>query len=212
MIYVKSRCDAEDRDARFFLHLTPADASDLLQERKEYGFDILDFNFFDRGVESDGECFAFVDLPEYEIAEISTGQYTADGLVWSGRYSVAAAAAVAAARELLEKGVQPAVSSVFDVYIDDGELIYAKARCDAADRDARFFLHLDPVDVSDLPEERKEFGFDNLDFNFSDRGVESDGECFAVVALPAYEIAEISTGQYTPDRLVWSEKIDVGGE
>ena len=212
LIYVKSRCDAEDYEARFFLHVYPADVSDLPENRKEYGFDILDFNFSDRGVESDGECFAVVDLPAYEIAEISTGQYTDEGLMWSGRYSVAIADAVAAARELLEKGLQPAVSSVFDVYIDDGELIYAKSPCTAEDRDARFFLHVNPVDVSDLPEDRKESGFDNLDFNFSDRGVESDGECFAVVDLPAYEIAGMSTGQYTPDRLVWGEKIDVGGE
>ena len=212
LIYAKSRCDAEDRDARFFLHLTPADVSDLPENRKEYGFDILDFNFSDRGGESDGDCFAVVDLPAYEIAGMSTGQHTDDGLVWSGRYSVAAADAVATARELLEKGVQPAVSSVFDVYIDDGALIYAKARCTDEDRDARFFLHVNPVDVSDLPENRKESGFDNLDFNLRDRGGESDGDCFAVVALPEYEIAEISTGQYTPDRLVWSEKIDAGGE
>ena len=212
LIYVKSSCTDVDSDARFFLHLDPADVSDLPENRKEYGFDILDFAFSDRGGESDGECFAVVDLPEYEVAGMSTGQYTDDGLVWSGRYSVAAAAAVAAARELLEKGVQPAVSSVFDVYIDDGALIYVKPSCTDADRDARFFLHVNPVDVSDLPEERKESGFDNLDFDFSDRGVESDGDCFAVVALPAYEIAGMSTGQYTPDRLVWSEKIDVRGE
>ena len=212
LIYVKPSCTDEDRDARFFLHVVPADVSDLPENRKEYGFDILDSAFSDRGVESDGECFAFVELPAYEIAEISTGQYTDDGLVWSGRYSVAAAAAVAAARDLLEKGVQPTVSSVFDVYIDDGALIYVKPSCTDADRDARFFLHVNPVDVSDLPENRKESGFDNLDFNFSDRGVESDGDCFAFVALPAYEIAKISTGQYTPDRLVWGEKIDVGGE
>ena len=209
LIYAKTLCEDADRDARFFLHVVPEYVSDLPEDRKEYGFDILDFSFSDRGGESDGECFAVVELPEYRIASISTGQYTSDGRVWSGRYSVAIADAVAAARDLLEKGVQPAVSSVFDVYIDDGELIYAKARCDATDRDARFFLHLDPVDVSDLPEERKEFGFDNLDFYLWEHGGESDGECFAVVDLPAYEIASMSTGQYTDDRLVWSERYSV---
>ena len=209
LIYAKSRCDAEDRDARFFLHLAPADVSDLPENRKEYGFDILDFNFSDRGGESDGDCFAVVELPEYEIAGMSTGQYTDDGLVWSGRYSVAAADAVAAARDLLEKGVQPAVSSVFDVYIDDGELIYAKPSCIDEDREARFFLHLDPADVSDLPEERKEFGFDNLNFDFWEHGGESDGECFAVVDLPEYRIASISTGQYTPEGLVWGGRYSV---
>ena len=212
LIYMKTRCNAADHDARFFLHVNPVDVSDLPEERKEFGFDSLDFDLRERGGESEGDCFAVVELPEYDIAHISTGQYTADRLVWSGEYGVATADAVAAAQDLLEKGVQPAVSSVFEVYIDDGRIVYAKSSCTDVDRDARFFLHVNPVDVSDLPEERKEYGFDNMDFNFSDRGVESDGECFAVVDLPAYEIASISTGQYTVEGRVWGEKIDVGGE
>ena len=212
LIYAKARCDAEDRDARFFLHLTPADVSDLPEERKEFGFDILNFDFWDRGGESGGECFAVVDLPAYEIAEISTGQYTDERLVWSGRYNTALKGVTDIVRDLRRKDMQPVISSNWDVYLRDRALIYAKARCTADDRDARFFLHVNPVDVSDLPEERKEYGFDNLDFNFSDRGGESGGECFAVVELPAHEIASISTGQYTAEERVWGEKINVGGE
>ena len=212
LIYAKARCDAEDRDARFFLHLDPADVSDLPEERKEYGFDILNFDFWDRGGESGGECFAVVDLPAYEIAEISTGQYTDERLVWSGRYNTALEGVTDIVRDLRRKDMQPVISSNWDVYLRDRALVYAKARCTAADRDARFFLHLDPADASDLPEERKEYGFDNLDFDFWDRGRESGGECFAVVELPAHEIASISTGQYTAEERVWGEKIDVGGE
>ena len=212
LIYAKSPCTDADREARFFLHVNPIDVSDLPEGRREPGFDNLDFNLWEHGGGSDGDCFAVVELPEYRIASMSTGQYTAEGLVWSGRYSVAAAAAVAAARDLLEKGVQPAVSSVFDVYIDDGELIYAKQSCTDKDREARFFLHLIPADVSDLPEERKESGFDNLDFNLLERGGESDGACFAVVDLPEYEIAEISTGQYTSDGRVWGDELEFGSE
>ena len=213
LVYMKAeRCAAADYEARFFLHLSPADVSDLPEERQELGFGNLDFNLLDRGGESDGECFAVVDLPAYEIAGISTGQYTPDGLVWGGGYDVAFTDAVATTRDLLEKEVHPAVSSVFDVYIDGRALIYVKSRCADADREARFFLHLIPADVSDLPEERQESGFDNLDFNLRDRGGESGGGCFAVVDLPAYEIAEISTGQYTAEGLVWGEKIDVGNE
>ena len=212
LIYVKSSCTDEERDARFFLHVNPVDLSDLSEERREPGFDNLDFNLWEHGGESDGGCFAVVELPAYDIAWISTGQYTDEGLVWSGRYSVAAADAVAAARDLLEKGVQPVVSSVFDVYIDDGELIYARSPCTNGDREARFFLHVNPVDVSDLPEERKESGFDNLDFFFWEHGGESDGDCFAVVELPEYRIASISTGQYTPDGRVWSEEFETKGE
>ena len=218
LVYVRESCSARDTDDGFFLHLDPADVSDLPEERKEYGFDALDFGFHfvsdggDAGI-WDGKCFRNMDLPSYTVERISTGQFVSrEGPVWRGIWNVRAAGVYDAFRESRKNSVQPAISSVFDVYLDDGRLVYVKERCADADREARFSLHLTPADVSDLPEERKEFGFDNLDFDLWDRGGESDGECFAVVALPAYEIAEISTGQYTPDRLVWSEKIDVGGE
>ena len=67
-----------------------------------------------------------------------------------------------------------------------------------------------PADADELPEERKEYGFDNLDFNLPERGGEMDGGCFAVVKLPEYQIASISTGQYTADGQVWSEELEVG--
>ena len=210
LVYARESCMVGDADASFFLHVNPADVSDLSEERQKFGFDNLDFGFYRFGGIFDGVCLAIIELPDYDIARISTGQFTSEGRVWSGEYSVAAAAAVATAREFLEKGGQPAVSSVFDVYIDDGELIYAKASCTEKDRDSRFFLHVNPADVSDLPENRKEYGFDNLDFNLWEHGGESNGECFAVVDLPEYRIAGISTGQYTSDGRVWREELEIG--
>ena len=212
LIYAKDVCAPDDREARFFLHVHPADVSDLPEERRESGYDNLDFNLRERGGESDGACFAVVELPDYDIARIYTGQYTSEGLVWGGEYNMAAADAVAAARDFLEKDVQPAVRSVFDVYIHDGKLIYTKSPCTDADHDARFFLHVNPVDMSDLPEKRREYGFDNLDFNLWDHGGESDGDCFAAVVLPNYDIARIFTGQYTSDGGVWSEEFETKGK
>ena len=219
LVYVRESCSVGDADDLFFLHLYPADVSDLPEERKQFGFDNLDFGFHflsdggDAGI-WDGKCFRSVDLPEYTIERVSTGQHVSgvDGRVWQSVWNLNAADVYDVFRESRKSGVRPLISSVFDVYVDEGKLVYVKSRCAAADREARFFLHLTPADVSDLPEERQESGFDNLDFNLRDRGGESDGECFAVVDLPAYEIAEISTGQYAPDGLVWGEKIDVGGE
>lgn len=57
--------------------------SDLSEKRREPGFDNLDFNLWERGGQTDGVCLAVVDLPEYNIAHISTGQFTSDGRVWS---------------------------------------------------------------------------------------------------------------------------------
>ena len=219
LVYIREYCSVGDGEDRFFLHLYPADVSDLPEGRKQFGFDNMDFGFHflsdggDAGI-WDGKCFRSVDLPEYAVERISTGQFVVrrEGPVWRGIWNVRTAGVYDAFRESHKNSVQPAISSVFDVYLDDGRLVYVKERCADADREARFSLHLTPADVSDLPEERKEFGFDNMDFDLWDRGGESDGDCFAVVGLPEYEIVEISTGQYTDDGLVWSEKIDVGGE
>lgn len=70
-----------------------------------------------------------------------------------------------------------------------------------------FFLHIRPAYVADLPEERREPGFDNLDFNMWEHGGESDGACLAMVDLPEYDIARISTGQFTSNGRVWSEEL-----
>ena len=212
LVYARESCMVGDADASFFLHVNLADVSGLPVERQKFGFDNLDFSFYSFGGIFDGVCLARIELPDYNITRISTGQFTPDELVWSGRYSIADADAVAAARDLLEKDLQPAVSSVFDVYIDDGELIYTKPSCTDEDRDTRFFLHVNPVDVSDLSEKRRESGFDNLDFNLWEHGGESDGACFAVVDLPEYRIASMSTGQYTSDGRVWSEELGVVAE
>ena len=93
---------------------------------------------------------------------------------------------------------EPALRSTFDVYLNEGRLIYVKDPCASADTEAMFFLALYPVDVNDLPYHRQRHGFDNLDFRFDNRGVMFDGRCAATVALPQYAIATIGTGQYVP--------------
>ena len=90
----------------------------------------------------------------------------------------------------------PIIQSRYDVYLDGGRLLYVKGSCKEADRTTWFFLHVVPVDTSELGEGREEHGFDNLDFRFSSgRGWRSGGSCFVVVELPEYEIHEIDTGQ-----------------
>ena len=79
-----------------------------------------------------------------------------------------------------------------------GSLIFVKDPCARADTEATFFLHLVPADEDDLPEERKQYGFDNLDFDFDQHGERFEGKCLATVPLPEYGISEIRTGQYVP--------------
>ena len=92
----------------------------------------------------------------------------------------------------------PAISAYFDVYLSENTLTYVKEPCAPADTEATFFLHLHPVDANDLPDHRKQYGFDNLDFSFDQRGVIFDGKCMAEVTLPEYAVTRVSTGQYVP--------------
>ena len=79
LIYRKEPCVAADTDARFFLHLFPADANDLPPERQRHGFVNLGFDFPQYGAIRGGQCLAAMPLPGYEIARIRTGQYRPGG-------------------------------------------------------------------------------------------------------------------------------------
>ena len=91
---------------------------------------------------------------------------------------------------------EPAVRADFDVYVGEDSLTYVKEPCARADTGAVFFLHLIPADAADLPDHRKQYGFDNLDFDFDGRGVIVDGQCLATIVLPDYAAARVRTGQY----------------
>ena len=86
MIYVKEPCVVGDVDARFFLHVTPADVEDLSEGRRMYKFDNLDFAFSSFGIVDEGRCIAALDLPEYDIETIVTGQFTGDEAIWKSEF------------------------------------------------------------------------------------------------------------------------------
>ena len=73
--YVRDTCRPDDTQSRFFLHIIPHDTNDLPQHRQQYGFDNLNFDFYEHGVRFDGKCLASVPLPDYPIARIRTGQW-----------------------------------------------------------------------------------------------------------------------------------------
>ncbi len=101
---------------------------------------------------------------------------------------------------------EPAARSTFDVYLDGRTLTYLKEPCVAGDVRARFFLHVVPAEVADLPAGHKRHVFENMDFTFSNRGVILNGACLAMVKLPGYEIVVIRTGQYRPgEDHIWDE-------
>ncbi len=208
LTYVKEPCDQSDTEARFFLHVVAERADDLPADRRPAGFDNLNFDFFLNGAVFDGKCAARVPLPDYPIIALRTGQLDqGEGDLWSAGLSLndepyrAAYAAIAEA--------EPLARGLFDVHLADGGLTYLKDPCGAADADARFFLHFIPERASDLPSERQEAGFVNLDFDFFLRGAAFDGKCVARVPLPNYPMRTARTGQFGAAGEVWGVEFAV---
>ncbi len=143
-------------------------------------------------------------LKELELLgeQVSVEHVPAD----DGRFRVAlignikASGELAARRPAYEELVsgEPIIRSDFDVYLRENRLAYIKEPCVRADTEAMFFLHIIPDDVADLPGHRRQWGFDNLDFDFDERGVVFDGRCMVAMALPEHDITRIRTGQYVP--------------
>ena len=90
LAYLKEPCEEGDADARFFLHIFPADRADLPADGREFGFANLDFQFADHGADIGGKCVAERELPGYAIDRIRTGQFVSgEGRVWGVEFSAA---------------------------------------------------------------------------------------------------------------------------
>ena len=202
-------------DYRLFLHIFPVDPADLPADRREYGFENRDARITDRFAFFDGKCIHRLPLPDYPIARIRTGNDdTFRGeVIWRADIDLAARAAAQAVYDGIAAGDygQPVARSDFDAYIRGNALAYLKEPCDAGDAEARFFLHIFPAAPSDLPADRREHGFVNLDFQFADHGGYANDKCVAERDLPDYPIERILTGQFVSgEGRVWSVEFPVG--
>ena len=211
LTYLRDGCPREDVQwdgPRFFLHIVPLDPGDLPPERR-LGFDNLDHVLRGGSARIDGNCVAAVVLPDYPIATIRTGQHTDDGVLWEvdvvsdGRGAPVAPRDYAAARREALTG-EPLARSIYDVHLDGRALTYLRDGCTDEEASARFFLHVVPADAGDLPEYRREHGFDNLDFTLEQSGARIDGNCVAIARLPDYAVATVRTGQYDGTGALWT--------
>ena len=90
LIYLRETCAAADTAAGFFLHILPADATDLPAERQAAGFANWDFPFDRWGGHFDGKCLAAVALPPYPIKALRTGQHIPGrGELWAAELPAA---------------------------------------------------------------------------------------------------------------------------
>ncbi len=85
LTYTRDSCTKADTAAKFFLHVTPENKDDLPLHRRLYGYDNLDFEFDRRGFRFAERCAVRINLPEYRIVRIATGQFeTGKGRIWKG--------------------------------------------------------------------------------------------------------------------------------
>ena len=181
-------CRPADAQTYFAFHIEPVNVNDLPAHRRQFGFDNLKFGFAQRSVHLGSQCLAIMPLPAYPVARIRTGtDRWEEAFPFRPTYEAAYRAVQTAT---------PFIRAEFDVYARERTLIYHQTAC-PADEQARFFLHVVPVNVNDLPAPRRPHGFANLDFDFARRGARFDQQCVALASLPDYPIAHIRTGQFT---------------
>ena len=213
-------------DHRFFLHIIPIHQNDLPLAARAPGFQNRNFKYpeeIERFLSADERCMATIELPNYPIAQIHTGQMVRQSSNAGSRsrwrqlwkvsldldadYYRAAYQPIAAGR-----AGPPLTPAEFDLYRYNNALYYFKESCAPADTADRFFLHIVPLRVDDLPAERQPFRFSNRDFDFNRRGHWFDGKCLAIVPLPDYPIAEIRTGQQVDGMPAWATRVNFAGE
>ena len=93
---------------------------------------------------------------------------------------------------------------------------YVSDDCERTDGRTPFFLHVTPMREADMPPERIEHGFENLDF--FQAGVTAGERCVVRWQLPEYPIRHIRTGQYVVTRdgedvvvqRLWEGEADIG--
>ena len=207
IVLAKSPCRPADAGGRFQLRFFPLNANDLPTPSHTFWFG-------EHGVTMDDKCWATVPLPTYPLAKVWVRRWTSTaGLQWQKINTDAGLQALRRARTAALASGAAAAEGRFDVYwarkADGGvALTYLRENCLPADEQARFLLHVVPVDTDDLPASNRRRGFDNRDFDFTARGAVIDGACVATVPLPNWPILRMRTGQHAPDSgVLWEAEL-----
>ena len=195
LFYVRDPCGREDLGGIFARRLRREDGSLSRQWHSHF-----------TGAQVGGACVLKVAAPP-EVAQVTMRQF-APGQRDKWRTTVRLDFdRLRQAREAVQ-GHAPLARGAFDVYWRRGALTYLRTPCAHGDVRNRFFLHLVPHRAAALPAARRASGFDNLDFDFGERGARVDGACVATVPLP-YAAARVDTGQFASGAPRWSVRFEV---
>lgn len=214
LVYISDRCTDGNNKSLFLnfpisLTVYPINVGDIPDP--DLGYEFNDFSYIDHFVMDTRRHVVIIDLPDYEVASIRTGQYADEGQIWGGKIfgpdysSDDIDLDRRVARVTANK--RPIPSDRFDIYwADKNGLIYVLEPCHDSDISDDFFVHVFPENIEDLPEHRRQHEFDNFDFAFVDHGTKVDQRCAAEIKLSDYAIARVRTGQYSGDTLIWQSE------
>ena len=213
LIYIRDRCDEIETElflgAPISVNVYPVDAEDISDP--DQGYESIRFKFTDTSILDTKRHVMILDLPDYNIDRIITGQYADDSQIWSGSFFGLAHIAdvgIIEQADLVAAHGEPIIRDRFDVFLTDHRsLIYVRNPCHNDDISNNFFVHIFPVDSKDIPERRRLNGFDNLDFVFVDHGTRDGQKCAALIELPDYSIASIRTGQHAGANQIWQREV-----
>ena len=217
LLYVGNRCTVNPLllSNRVHLMVYPVDANVLSDSSHDY--ELHSFTMHERLIMDVERYVMIFDLPDYNIASISTGQSSSEGSIWGGRFfgpdHVVNAELHRRADQVISLSRIAAVRGYFDVYLtSDRTLMYVREQCHNGDISDDFFVHIFPVDRMDLPEHSRQSGFHNFDFAFTEHGSIDGQRCAGEIELPDYDIASISTGQFTNQGQTWRSELNATGD
>ena len=212
LVFAKDDCHADDTE-RLFAHATPVDGSVLSPDTSYVTVGRLGIPLHD-----DAECITRYYMPRIPVSHILVGQRdSAKKILWSGEIVLDRAAFEKTLAAMLAAAGEPVIESGMDVHVHGRRIFYVSDDCEGMDGRTPFFLHAVPTREADLPPERIEHGYDNLDFHQA--GVTFGERCVVRWQLPDYPIRRIRTGQYVAVsdgeelrlRNIWEGEADIGG-
>ena len=182
-----------------------------------YGYDLIDLRVLP-GVEtvadlSDGAVFRVTTAEPFDAAKhrARRQRYVDQLLEQAGELVIRADSTWPIQTWGAERTDEQVARAGWDVYRTGRKLTYHKQPCTPADGQTIFLLQVSPNDPADLSADRRQHGFDNLDFYFDQRGgVRVDDQCVVSASLPDYPIGSLYIGRWIDGnhRILWEMKAE----